>query len=106
MYHDGLKFVITGDLHYRSENPRSRKDIYESVMLSKLLEVFQLAQEHGAEAIIIPGDIFDTANVGLRAIAKLGYCLSESGSEVLTVSGTMTYRQGIRRHWNGLLMDC
>jgi DNA repair protein SbcD/Mre11 len=87
MYHDGLKFVITGDLHYRSENPRSRKDIYESVMLSKLLEVFQLAQEHGAEAIIIPGDIFDTANVGLRAIAKLGYCLSESGSEVLTVSG-------------------
>ncbi|MCM1564899.1 MAG: metallophosphoesterase [Dehalobacter sp.] len=91
MYHDGLKIVVTGDLHFRSENPRSRKDAFEDAMLSKLLEVFQLAQEHGAEAIIIPGDIFDTANVGLKAIAKLGYCLNtwidEFNVQVLTISG-------------------
>lgn len=91
MYRDGLKIVVTGDLHFRNENPRSRKDVFEDAMLSKLLEVFQLAQEHGAEAIIIPGDIFDTANVGLKTIAKLGYCLNawidEFGVQILTISG-------------------
>lgn len=86
-----LTFIVTGDLHFRSENPRSRKDVFEDAMLSKLLEVFQLANGYGADAIIIPGDIFDTTNVGLKTISHLGYCLStwinEFNVPVLTVSG-------------------
>lgn len=85
------RFIVTGDLHFRGENPRSRRDTFEDAMLSKLLEVFQLAQKHDAEAIIIPGDIFDTANVGLKTIAKLGSCLDswidEYDTQVLVVSG-------------------
>lgn len=88
---EGIRFIVCGDLHFRSENPRNRKDNYEDAMLSKLLEVFQLAKEHQAAAIIIPGDIFDTANVGLKTIAKLGFCLNtwidEYNTQVLVVSG-------------------
>lgn len=85
------RFIVTGDLHYRSENPRNRKDVFEDAMLSKLLEVFQLAKDHEAEAIILPGDIFDSVNVSLKPISKLGYCLSswanDFGVPVLAISG-------------------
>lgn len=85
------RFIVTGDLHFRSENPRNRKDIFDDAMLTKLYEVFQLARDHKAEAIIIPGDIFDSVNVGLRTIGKLGYYInawiSEFSVPILVISG-------------------
>lgn len=88
---DEARFLVTGDLHFRSENPRSRKDIFEDAMLSKLLEVFQLAQEYETKGIIIPGDIFDSVNVSLKPISKIGYCLNSWTHDfdvpVLAISG-------------------
>ncbi|HHY27195.1 MAG TPA: DNA repair exonuclease [Desulfitobacterium dehalogenans] len=86
-----VSFIIAGDLHFRSEPPRNRKDNYEKAILTKLYEVFQIAHDHGVKAIIIPGDIFDSSNVSLSTIAKLGeflqVCTQEFGAEVLTISG-------------------
>lgn len=88
---DEVRFIVAGDLHFRSENPRSRKDSFEDAMLSKLYEVFQLTAEQDAECIIIPGDIFDSTNVSIKTIAKLGFCINswsmEFGVKVLIVSG-------------------
>ncbi|MGE4274086.1 MAG: exonuclease SbcCD subunit D [Desulfitobacterium sp.] len=80
------KFIICGDLHFRSEKPRNRKDNFEEAMVQKLKEVFGLAYELSAD-VIIPGDIFDTANVSLKTIAELGSIISESGVQVLAISG-------------------
>lgn len=85
------KFIITGDLHFRTENPRSRKGNYSESILTKLYEVFQIARDQSARAIIIPGDIFDSSNVSLPTIGKLASflanCRQEFGIEVLTISG-------------------
>jgi len=86
-----VKFIVTGDLHFRSESPRNRKDEYRETLLIKLYEVFQIANDNDAQAIIIPGDIFDSANVGLPTIAKLGsflrYCTDHFGIKLFAVSG-------------------
>ncbi len=86
-----VKYVITGDLHFRSENPRSRKDDYKDSLLIKLYEVFQIANDNDAQAVIIPGDIFDSVNVGLPTIAKLGsflrFCSENFGIKILAISG-------------------
>lgn len=80
------KFIVCGDLHFRSENPRNRKDNFEETMVQKLKEVFGLAYELDAD-LIIPGDIFDTANVSLKTIAELGSVIAESGVQMLAISG-------------------
>ncbi|WP_148269903.1 metallophosphoesterase [Desulfitobacterium dehalogenans] len=85
------KFIVTGDLHFRSENPRSRKDNYRDALLVKLYEVFLIAQERRAKAIIIPGDIFDSSNVSLPTIIKLASflddCKAKFAIDVLVISG-------------------
>lgn len=85
------KFIVTGDLHFRSENPRSRKDNYRDALLAKLYEVFQIAQDHRVKAIIIPGDIFDSSNVSLPTIIKLAHfleaCKENFAIDVLVISG-------------------
>lgn len=70
-----VRFIVTGDLHFRMENPRSRKDNYSVSLLAKLDEACVLAQEHQATAVIIPGDIFDSANVGVSTITELAWAL-------------------------------
>lgn len=85
------RFIVTGDLHFRTENPRSRKDIYSEALLTKLYEIFQIAHYNDAQAIIIPGDIFDSSSVSLITIVKLASflanCKEEFGIDVLTISG-------------------
>lgn len=85
------RFIVAGDLHFRTENPRSRKDNYSEALLTKLYEVFQIAQDHKANAIIIPGDIFDSSNVGLPTIGKLAsflsICKEEFKVDILAISG-------------------
>lgn len=66
-----VRFLVTGDLHFRSENPKNRKDNFVKTLLMKLHEVCDIAVKHHVNAIIIPGDIFDSATVGLSTISEL-----------------------------------
>jgi len=88
---DGAKFIVTGDLHFRIENPRNRKDIYYISLLGKLEEACILAKDHDAYAVIIPGDIFDSANVGLSTIIELAFSIKRLqdayGVSILAISG-------------------
>jgi exonuclease SbcD len=85
------RFIVSGDLHFRIENPRNRKDTYFVTLISKLDETCALAQKHNAAAVIIPGDIFDSANVGLSTIIELAFSLKRLqknyGIPILTISG-------------------
>ena len=68
-----VRFIVTGDLHFRMENPRSRKDNYAVSLLAKLDEACAMAQKHNATAVIIPGDIFDSSSVGVSTISELAW---------------------------------
>lgn len=80
-------FIITGDLHYRLQNPKSRLDNYVETLEYKLDEVYRLATEHKASAIIIPGDIFDSANISIQGIWRLPKKLCGSPCKIIAIPG-------------------
>lgn len=85
------KIIITGDLHFKTEKPRSRKDNYSVAIVEKLKEACYLAVQHGASIVIVPGDIFDSANVGLNTISELAHYLKKLqesyGIKILAIPG-------------------
>jgi len=81
------KFVITGDWHFRSVNPKARLDNYQDALREKIYEVYRLAEEHGAAAIIVPGDLCDSPTVSLSTIGALARILTAAPRPVLTIPG-------------------
>ena len=119
-------FIITGDLHYRLHNPKARLDDYLEALDTKISEVYDLARKHRAKAIIIPGDIFDSANVSIPGIWRLAKKLEQSPCRVVTVPGNhdsashnletiprtpygllkeLGYIYCLHNTWDGLLVD-
>ncbi|GEA17775.1 metallophosphoesterase [Moorella sp. E306M] len=99
--------VICGDLHYRGSNPRGRLDNFQEALDAKLREVFHVARDKEATAIIIPGDIFDSFNTSWSVVADLASLLTEQPCPVLTVMGNHDIAGGnqetVRRTPYGLL---
>lgn len=82
-----FKAIVCGDLHYRGINPRSRLDNFQEALGKKLVEVFGMALQHQAQAIIIPGDIFDSPNTAWGTAAELAKMLQAAPCPVLTIAG-------------------
>lgn len=82
-----VKFIITGDWHFRGTNPRARKDNFQEALTRKIREVYNLAQEHKADAIIVPGDLVDSPGMALGTIIELGMLLQDAPCEVLCIHG-------------------
>jgi exonuclease SbcD len=80
-------FIITGDLHYRLQNPKARLDDYREALEYKLSEVYKLAEKHKAHGIIIPGDLFDSASISIPGIYSLAKLLSIAPCSVVTIPG-------------------
>jgi exonuclease SbcD len=82
-----VKFIITGDLHYRGVNPRARLDNFKEALSRKLYEVYDLAGQYQAKAIIIPGDVFDGPSPGWGTAAELGMIIQAAPCPVLVIPG-------------------
>jgi exonuclease SbcD len=82
-----MKIIFTGDWHIRGNNPRYRTDNYREALKAKLQEIFQLAEEHGAWAIVTPGDTFDRPEVSIAVLLEFAELLSTSPVQILTTIG-------------------
>ncbi len=82
-----VRLLITGDLHYRSANPRARIDEFRIALAVKMREVFDLAAERRADAIVIPGDICDSPNMSYSTFAELGKLLSQAPCSIWSIPG-------------------
>lgn len=82
-----VKFIVTGDLHYRGTNPRARLDNFQEALTKKIYEVYGLAVLHGAKAIIIPGDVFDGPSPGWGTASELGMIMQAAPCPVLVIPG-------------------
>lgn len=82
-----VKFIVTGDLHYRGINPRARLDNFKEALSRKLYEVYELVSQHNAKAIIIPGDVFDGPSPGWGTAAELGMIIQAAPCPVLVIPG-------------------
>lgn len=66
-----MKLLITGDWHYRSQNPRARVDGFQNTLNAKLREVGEIAKKHQVDAIICPGDVFDSPSPAYSTLTAL-----------------------------------
>ena len=82
-----MKFLIIGDLHIRATNPRYRIDNYYETMLGKLNFIFSLAEKENCEAILQPGDFFDSPDQSNKVEIALINLLNKYSIPVYTVFG-------------------
>jgi len=79
--------IKTGDWHLRGTNPRNRKDDYVAAAKAKLREIFALATETQARAIIVPGDIFDRPEVSISVLLDFAQVLNETPCKIYCTPG-------------------
>ena len=82
-----MKLIFTGDWHLRGTNPRNRVGSYVDAAKAKVREVFALAEEVGALAILVPGDIFDGHQVADSVKDMYADLLQESPVPIYTTPG-------------------
>jgi exonuclease SbcD len=84
---DAVRFIVTGDLHYRGTNPRARTDDFTKALKEKLGDVYRLANYYDCAGVIIPGDITDSPGITLPVIGDLHYLLSQCMTRIYAVPG-------------------
>lgn len=82
-----MKLLVTGDWHYRSQNPVARLDDFQSTLNAKLHEVGQIAYDHDVEAIIVPGDVFDSPSPAYSTLTSLERIIKDNGRQVWAIPG-------------------
>lgn len=82
-----MKFLVIGDIHYTLRNPKARKDDYHLAIEAKLTEAADIAKDHKVEAVLIPGDLFDSPTVSLVAITRLAAMLKKFPCPIYTIPG-------------------
>jgi len=84
---NAVRFIVTGDLHYRGTNPRARTDDFQAALNTKLSEVDLLARTHSCDGVIIPGDITDSPGITLPVIGDLYTRLAQVEKPVYVIPG-------------------
>lgn len=81
------KFVIVGDPQFRGVNPIARKDDFPSAILAKIDEVHQIARRINADAILQPGDLFDSPMMSYSVLLRLMTILQMSPCPWVCIPG-------------------
>jgi len=82
-----MNFLIIGDVHFRGINPRARLDNFQEAITMKLHEVYDLAWDCNARAIICPGDLLDSPATGWSTVAALARILQNAPCPFLCING-------------------
>lgn len=82
-----MKLLITGDWHYRANPPRARLDNFQDTLNAKLREVGQIAYDYDVDAIIVPGDVFDSPSPAYSTLTALERLIKDNGRQVWAVPG-------------------
>lgn len=82
-----MKLLITGDWHYRANPPRARLDDFQATLDSKLREVGQIARDRDVNAIVCPGDLFDSPSPAYSTLTALERVIQDMGRPIWAVPG-------------------
>lgn len=82
-----MRFLITGDWHFKGINPVARLDNYQEAITEKIYQICDLASKYTVQAIIQTGDIFDSPATAWGTVADLADVLRAAPCPVLTVPG-------------------
>ncbi len=82
-----MKLLLTGDWHYRSQNPVARRDAFQETLNAKLAEVGDIAKREDVTAILVPGDVFDSPSPAYSTLTSLECAIQKLGKPVWAVPG-------------------
>lgn len=107
------KLLFVGDLHYSGVNPENYVSDYKEDFRTQMQEVYDLARKHNVEAILTPGDVFNSHTVSNSTLLELFEILQESPVKWYTIIGnhdivgynTDSYNRSSLRLLNMLLSD-
>lgn len=66
-----MNILGMGDLHHRATAPRSRKDEYVKTLMGKVDQIHAIAAEYKCQAILQPGDFFDSSMPPLWLLSEV-----------------------------------
>lgn len=73
-----IKLLYSGDKHIRGTNPRNRTDDYKEALKLKFEELFKIAEAQRVDAILDPGDLFDSPTVSIGVLLEFADLLAKS----------------------------
>ncbi|MCF8010587.1 MAG: metallophosphoesterase [Clostridiales bacterium] len=82
-----MKLLFLTDTHIRGNTPRGRTDNFPETVANKLKEVAGLAEEHGVDAIIHGGDLFDSPGPSLAVSRQFLSIFSKMPAPVYIIAG-------------------
>ena len=82
-----MKLLITGDWHLDEKKPANRIDNYFSTQTEKMTWIFDLAKEENVDAILQPGDFFNSFKVSHYLIRYWIQFFKRYNIHILTVPG-------------------
>lgn len=81
------KILVLGDLHWRATNPVARLDNLKESLTEKLNECWQIAKSNYADAIVIPGDVFNSPGIVYSTLADLIWLLRQAPAPIYAIPG-------------------
>ena len=82
-----MKFLIIGDTHFCYRGPSSRMDDWWGTIVAKFDFILQTAKKHECDAILQPGDFFDSPRVANVVLSTLIGMLREFDRPIFSVMG-------------------
>ena len=89
--------TIIGDLHLRSDNPRSRIDNYADTTIAKIHTLLQLCKDKNYKDVAILGDIFHSPNQPISYLYRVIDAFKEfkrNGIHVYAIGGNHDFTYG------------
>lgn len=84
---DNFKFLYFSDAHLFHRSPFGRCDDFPNVMLDKLSQVINIANEKEVDAILFGGDLFQKSVVATEYLSKVARILRSSNSKIYVICG-------------------
>lgn len=97
-----MKILITGDWHFTLKQPGSRRDPIDEVFFDKISQICDIMRETGADFLVQPGDMFDSAKANDETksalVEALNQYFSYDVSSLLTIYG----QHDLRHHQSNI----
>lgn len=82
-----MKILYFTDSHIRGTSPKSRKDDFFQTVLTKMDEIFSLAEQKNVDYMIHGGDLFDRPDVSLAVMGEFAKIMKKMPCPLYIVSG-------------------
>lgn len=92
-----MKLLFIGDVHIADSPPSRRKESYKEEILTKLLEIVQIANSSNVDYVLFAGDIFhhkEPRKVSHRLVQEVINVFSEFDTKVLILVGNHDITHG------------